>query len=76
MVFITQSHHPSNSSQENYPGALIFIEVIISAGFSPRLFFFLFFFPYFSFLFFLLAREFLVGWLLFWDFFFLGFLLF
>lgn len=33
---------PSSLQQqpEKYPGALIFIEVIISAGFSPRLFFF------------------------------------
>lgn len=57
---------PSSLQQqpEKYPGALIFIEVIISAGFSPRLFFF---FPYLSFLFFLFAREVLVGRVLFWG---------
>lgn len=53
---------PSSFQQqsENHPGALICMEVIISAGFSPRVFFLLFS-PYFSFLFFLFVGGFLVG---------------
>lgn len=53
---------PSSFQQqsENHPGTLICMEVIISAGFSPRVFFLLFS-PYFSFLFFLFVGGFLVG---------------
>lgn len=60
-------HYPKPSSfqqqSEKYPGALIFMEVIISPGVSPRLFF-LYFFPLCSpFLFLLVSWGGLVGWL-------------